>query len=588
MKNNNLLRLAFPFIDDIKNYSLSKFSHDIQAAATVALIALPQAMAYALIAGVSPQYGIYAVIVGSVVGALFGFYRYTHTGPVNTSSIVVAATMAPFLQDGNYWGLFFLLGFLAGFFQFFAALLRLGNLAQFISRSVILGFTTGAGLLIAVNQLPNAIGIPKESAANFMQRLNQIILHIDSADLYHIAVALGTIVLILLIQRYSFKSESGLPYLPAHLIAVLVMAFLVYYLGWTDKGIELVGKIDASLPPLSLPEFSWSAIYQMSSGGIALALIMTAEIVASTRSNAAISGDKTNLNRELYGQGLAKMVVSFFSGMPVSASFTRTLLNYRAGAQTRFASAISGFVILMLILLFSDPVAQIPLAALAGMIILIAVRMINWKAIIITLRITPSDALAFIGTFLATLLLPLDTAIFIGVATSLIMFLRRVQYPRVIELCYDEKTDTFDELPADSENNNDIVIVHLEGDMFFGGADFLEEEMMKIAKRKHVKAIILRLKRAVLIDATSIMAMMQFASYMKHHGKILLVSGMTDEEARLFERSGLEELVGKENLFYSGSHIFGSTKKALKRARELLTEHNKTAEDGSISQRSSG
>ena len=566
------MHLAFPFLSDIQTYSLNKFSRDIQAAATVALIALPQAMAYALIAGVSPQYGIYAVIVGSGVGALFGFYRYTHTGPVNTSSIVIAVTMAPFVREGNFWGLFFLLGFLSGFFQFAAALLRLGNLAQFISRSVILGFTTGAGLLIAVNQLPIALGIPGGGAENFLQKINQIVLQLGAADFLHVLVAFGTVGLILFLQRISPKSDSGLPYLPAHLLSVLLMALLVYYLDWTSEGIELVGSIEASFPPFSLPLFSWEAIYKLSAGGMALALITTAEVVASTKSNAALSGDKTNMNRELYGQGLAKIVVSFFSGMPVSASFTRTMLNYRAGAATRFASALSGVMILMIILLFSNPVSKIPLASLAGMIILIAVRMINWKAILIALRITLSDASALVGTFLATLLLPLDTAIFIGVAISLVMFLRRVQYPRVIELYYDEKTDTFDELPPDSDNKEEIVIVHLEGDMFFGGADFLEEEMMKIARREHVKAIILRLKRAVLIDATTVMAMMQFASYVKHKGKILLISGMTDEEGKLFERSGLEETIGKENLFYSGNHIFGSTKKALRRAKKLVME----------------
>ncbi|RMF68302.1 MAG: SulP family inorganic anion transporter, partial [Calditrichaeota bacterium] len=303
---------------------------------------------------------------------------------------------------------------------------------------------------------------------------------------------------------------------------------------------------------------------------LALALISTAEAIASSKSVAALSGDRVQANQELVGQGLAKMTVAFFSGMPVSGSFTRTALNYRAGAQTRFASVFSSFILLVAVVLFSPITRYIPVAALAGIIIVIATKMVNWRHVVLSFKATPSDAAVLVTTFAATLLFSLDVAIFLGVGLSLVLFLRKAQHPRLIELDYDEKNG-FQELSRPGERLiPEISIVHIEGDVFFGAAEFFENEIGRIASRPDLKVLILRLKRACCLDATSILSLMQFVEYMKKHDKLLIISGVTREERKIFHRTGLVKLLGRENIFFSDPTVLKSTRDALSRALEYI------------------
>jgi SulP family sulfate permease len=300
------------------------------------------------------------------------------------------------------------------------------------------------------------------------------------------------------------------------------------------------------------------------------------ESISSAKSVASFSGDPIDADRELAGQGLAKMGAAFFSGIPVSGSLTRSALSYRAGAVTRFANVASGILLAIIMLVFTPIVRYIPVAALAGMLILIAANMVNWEHARIALRVTRADAFAMFATFAAALVYPLDLAIYIGVGVSLVLFLRRVQMPRLIELA-DDGAGGFRELKnSDPRPRSAISIVHVEGDVFFGAAESLEQEIQKFARRTELRALILRLKRAYHLDATFILTLTKLHDDLKKGGKLLLISGATPEVAQVLCRSGMDRAIGAENIFFSDATIFKSTRAALERAIEWA---NRTEEE---------
>jgi SulP family sulfate permease len=553
--------------------------HDLSAGLTVAFVALPQCMAYALIAGVDPQYGLYAFMVGSIVGALFGSSRHLQTGPTNATSIVVASTLAIYLGHDNFMGLVFLLGLLSGFIQLAAGLLRLGNLTQFISRSVLVGFIAGAALWIVANQLPNLLGVPREIHNSVFDELWYVFQNLGNTQLHVLLLGIGTILVALFMNRISPKSSTGIPLLPSYLIAILAAALMVSIFGLDARGVRIVGDISGTLPTFSLPVLNLDVVRTLTPGAIAIALIGFAESTSAAKTVASFVGDKLHLDRDFIGQGLAKIFSSFLSGIPVSGSLTRTVLCYRAGAATKFANVFAGILFLLIVLFFSPIVKYIPLAGLAGIVMIIAANMIDWQYVKLAFRSTNSDALAMIATFVSALMLPLDTAIYIGVGLSLALFLRMASTPNIIELNFDEGVGFHELADAKERSIPELSIVHVEGDIFFGGVDFMEDEIQKIARRDDLKVLILRLKRALSVDASTIMALKRIHAELKRQNKLLLISGTTKEVNEIFHRSGLDHVIGEENILYSGKTILKSTHAAVAHALEYLNrEHGRSYE----------
>jgi SulP family sulfate permease len=540
---------------------------DFFAGLTIALFALPQSMAYALLAGVEPKYGLYAYIVGAIIGSLFGSSRHLQTGPTNATSIVAASALG---MIAAFWGadlvFVFTLALLAGLFQLGAGILRLGNLTQFISRSVLVGFIAAAGLLIIVNQLPNLLGIPAYSSTSAFAVVQHVLTNLDHLRWDTLGLGALTVILGLLLHTFSPRSKTGVPLLPSHLLSILAAAAVVWLFKLDQQGVRVVGDLPVSLPPFSLPSFDTKVWYVLAPGALAVALIGVAESISSAKSVASFSGDRIDVDRELIGQGLAKIGVAFFSGIPVSGSLTRTVLSYRVGALTRFANIASGIFLALIMLVFAPLARYIPVAALAGMLVLIAVNMVNWEHARIALRATRADALAMLAVFAAALVYPLDLAIYIGVGVSVVLFLRGAQMPRLIELAYDGAGGFRELKNSDPRPLPVISIVHVEGDVFFGAAESLEAEIQKIVQRKELRVLILRLKRAYALDATFALTLIKLHADLKKAGKLLLISGATPQVATLFRRSGVDRVIGADNIFFSDATIFKSTRAALARA----------------------
>lgn len=576
-----------PFFERFPKYDGENLRRDLMAGLTVAFVALPQSMAYALVAGVKPEYGLYAFIVGSIIGALFGSSRHLQTGPTNATSIVVGSTLAAFASHEHFMGLVFLLGFLAGFFQLAAGLFRLGNLTQFISRSVVAGFIAGAGCLIITDQLPNLLGMSHYQTSSVVEGLFQVLSHLNLIHPLTLSIGVGTILLVLLINKISPRTSSGQTILPAYALAIFAAAAVVAILDLDSKGVKIVGEIRGSLPPLSMPAWNLNMIQSLTPGAIAIALIGLAESVSASKTVASFSGDKLNPDREFIGQGLAKIVTAFFSGIPVSGSLNRTVFCYRVGAATKFANIFAGILTAAIVLFFSPVARYIPLASLAGIMMITAGTMADRHYIRLAWRSTRSDAAAMIITFAAALVFPLDTAIYLGVAVSIALFLRRVRTPHLIELNYDPYAgfqeiapptspgaftngDSTAQSPPISRSIPELSIIHVEGDIFFGGVEYLEDEILKIARREEVKVIILRMKRALSLDATSILALIKTNDEIKKQDKLLLISGATERIEKIFHKSGFEEVIGEEHIFYARKTLFQSTLEALDHAIKYI------------------
>ena len=550
---------------------------DLLAGLTVAFVALPQCMAYALLAGVAPQYGLYAFMVASIVGSLAGSSRHLQTGPTNASSIVAASALTAYVGREDFMAIVFLLTLLSGLFQLILGLLKLGNLTQLVSSSVLLGFTSGAGVLIVANQIPNLLGLPSKGSISVLGQAGYVVSRIADTNPTVLALGVGTFFLALFLSKISPKSPAGAPLLPAYLLAILGAAGAVAFLGLHETGVRVVGNIPASLPPLSMPTFSWDLIQTLAPGAIALSLIGLAEAYAGAKSVASFSGDRIDTNREFVGQGLAKIVVAFFSGIPVSGSLTRSALMYQAGAASKKAHVFAGVLLAGLVVALGPVTRYIPVASLAGILLIIAVKMVRWEHVKLALTATRSDALAFLATFASALLLPLADAIYVGVGVSLALFVRRMRVPRVVELVYDERNGFSEVTDADERPCPEVAIVHVEGPLFFGAAEYLEDRCLKVASRPEVQAVILRLKRTAALDSTTLLALGNLSAAMKRQDKLLIISGATPEVEELLHRVHLIDVLGPENVFVTHATILESTKQALDRALDYIKKRKTRA-----------
>ena len=283
-------------------YLRESFRADLFASTTLALFALPQCMAYALLAGIEPKYGLYAFIVASVVGAVFGSSRHLQTGPVNAVSILVASTMAAYIDHSDFVGMILLLTLMAGILQLSAGLLRLGNLTQFISRSVLEGFIGAGGLLIVVNQLPNLLGVPSRSSVSILEGIALIFTNLHGVRFDALGLGVGTMALVILLKQFSPKNKVGLPLIPSYLLAILAAMGVVMLFGLDARGVRAVGDVPQSLPPFRVPMLELDTIRTLVPGAFAIALIGLAEAISIGRSVAVQSGDRIDSDREFIGQ----------------------------------------------------------------------------------------------------------------------------------------------------------------------------------------------------------------------------------------------------------------------------------------------
>lgn len=560
-----------------KHYLSTHLKADAIAGLTVAVMGVPQAMAYAVIAELPPIYGLYTAMITCVVAALFGSSNHLVTGPTNAICMVILSLVAhlPEKYGLDRFEIVLLLTFLVGAIQLSLGLLRLGGIIKYVSHAVVIGFTAGAGILIAFNQIKNLIGIQfLERPEHFYEVIGATAKQLGNTNPYALTIGLLTIALVIFIPRINAK-------LPGAFIAVVVSGAISYLLGWHqpdigDWKVEIVKDIEPIQASFSnmlhLPESILSPNLELTRelgiGAVALAVLGLIEAASIARAVASQSGQRLDFNKEFIGQGAGNIAGSFFSSFAGSGSFTRTAVNFKSGAVTRMAAVFSAIWTALTILLLADVANYIPKASLAGILIVIAYTMIDKKRLVVTWRSTRNSRVVLFGTLAATLVIPLEYAIIVGVSLSLILLLRTTGTTDLTQLVFNDDT-TIDEVPFNRAPESEVVTVNMEGDLYFAAAEDLDYELLSCITPK-TRVVILRMKRLRTVGSTAMAILEHFWQILNERDLKLVVCGIEEDLKKVMTGSGLRNRIGEQNIFYADNRLFQSTELARARALSMV------------------
>ncbi len=529
-------------------------------------MAFPQAMAYALIAGLPIEYGLYSSVGACLIGPWFMGSRFNSYGATNATAVLILSIFSVLnLPHEQMLIAVPVLVFLAGIVLIVGALANVAKLIQYVSKTVIAGYITAAALQIIINQLKNVLGIEIQKSASLITVFWNTLQGIERTHWASLSLAVVTYLIYVLFNKYTPKFP--------------VVALVMVASGAVSFVMSLYGFQVATLSSIELSNWSFANIHldlnlinQLATPALALAFLITLEANSIGKSLAARAGDRLNLNQEMLGLGYANVGSALFGGMAASASLTRSMLNFKSGAYSAMSSVISAIIIIVLILGLKDFIRYIPIPSLAVVVIIIGVSLINKHQIRIVSKSTRSDGIVFFITMIAGLFLALDTAIYLGTATAIILFLHKVAEPELIEYSFNEKgqlTELRDD-PA-RKRNPEVSIVHVEGELFFGASEVFYNQIRRICEEPHLKILILKLRNAHRLDASAILALEELITLMRENNRHLIISEARKETIRIFKRSQLLDMIGRENIFPDRiDNPTYSTARALKRAVSLL------------------
>lgn len=583
---------------DLQAYSLATFRQDAIAGISLALLTLPQAMAYALLAGLPLTCGIFATIYSSIIAALFGSSRHLVVGPSNAIAILIQSGTADILYT-YYRGLNYAeqeiaavniliqLTLLVGIIQILAAWCRLGKLTQFVSHSVIVGYISGAALAMLINQTFVFLGIPRQAGVHSLyEHAAYLVSHISQLQWTTAFIGCGSLAILITCKRSKLK-------LPAGAITLVVAGFVVEAFGLSSYSgsshlsnpyseelflpnvmvVGDTGELYETFPNINFPFFNMRIVSGILPVAFAIAMLSVMETASVAKSIAANSGQRLSINQEIFGIGLANLTSAFIGAMPVSGSPSRSGLNYQSGGQTRFAAIINGCLVCLAVFLLGFFVTRIPLTALAALLLVTAVSIVNIKQLSVCLRATNADAFVLWATLLSCIFFSLDIAFYIGVVLSITFYLKKAALPQLVEYDIEDSGDLRN-LDAQAIHAHRIIrVIKVEGELFFGAADLFQTTLKTIAEDDtSTKVIILQLKNARDIDATVCLALQQLHGYLKKSGRHLVACGLTPQVWEVLSNSGLVEQFGKDNLFlFDEKHPHQHMQRALQCARSLIT-----------------
>ena len=563
------------------NYDSTKARRDLIAGLTVAAVSLPQGITYALVAGVDPKFGVYSAIVVTFVASVFGSSSHLINGPTSAISLLVFSSLA-FLDPENRTVLFeslFLLGVLVGTFQILIAVFKLGDLTRYISESIISGFILAAAVLIALGQLGNALGVKDRGNGRMsvLKRTHLTLFHGDAINYRAVLLSVATVVLAValrwLVRRYR------LPQLD--LLAVLVIAAVIAYAaGWSSEdhsgntAVALTAKIPKSLPFPHIPDVQLGTLGQLSQGALAIAFIGLLEALSIAKAIAYQSGQKIDYNRQILAEGLANLTGGFFQAVPGSGSVSRSPIAFQAGAATRFSGVISAVAVAVVVLLFAPLLHYMPKAALAGLLLITAARLIDYKRLRYTIRASRYDAGLVIITALTGVLLDLDTAVLLGVGLSILLFVPRAAKLKARELVVAPERVVRERVAGDPADPS-IVIYDFEGELFFGAAPELERYLAELQNRveqEGIEFVVLRLKRVRHPDAVVTERIERFLREETARGVTVLLAGVQPDMWTLLKNVGVDRWFSSKQVFPEEDEEFSATLKAVRYARGQLED----------------
>ncbi len=528
---------------------------DLIAGITVALVLVPQSMAYAQLAGLPAYYGLYASFLPGMVAALFGSSRQLATGPVAVVSLMTASALEPIAQ-GNaelYIAYAVMLALMVGLFQMALGLLRLGVLVNFLSHPVVVGFTNAAAIIIGTSQLGKLFGVSVESAEHTYETVfNTVIEAFHNAHFETMLMALFALGIMISLRRY-------LPKVPNVLTAVVVTTLISWAVGFEAMGGKVVSSIPAGLPALALPEIDFQVMGQLLSVTVTIAVIGFMEAISIAKAMAARTRQRLDANQELVGQGLGNIVSSFSQGYAVSGSFSRSAVNIGAGARTGFSAVTTGAVVGITLLMLTPLLYHLPQATLAAVIIMAVINLVKVDPIKHAWKVQRHDAAVAVITFGLTIIWAphLDKGIMVGVMLSLMLFLYRSMAPRVAVLSRDTDGTLRDADVRKLETCRNISLIRFDGPLYFANTGYFEDKVLeRVALKPDLKFVIIDAEGINEIDATGEEMLHHLVHRLKQVGVELLIARAKKQLWDTFERTKLMEKLGRDHVFALRTQAF--------------------------------
>jgi len=520
---------------------------DLVAGVTVALVLIPQSMAYAQLAGLPPYYGLYAAFLPVLIAALWGSSSQLGTGPVAVVSLLTAASVSQFAEVGSpeFIALAIMLAFLVGAFQFLLGLLKLGVVVNFLSHPVIVGFTNAAAMIIALSQLNKIFGVAKERSEHFLVDIWGVFAHIGDTHLITFLFGAGAFAVMWIMK-------SKLPKVPGVLVAVVLTILLSWGIGLEGLGGNVVGEIPQGLPPFAMPTFDMSLFSSMLASAIVISLIGFMEAISIAKAMAAKTKERIDPNQELIGQGLANMVGSFTSSYPASGSFSRSAVNLNAGAVTGMSSVYTAIIVMVTLLFLTPLLYHLPKAVLAAVIMMAVLGLINFKAMKHAWKVSKHDGIASIVTFVATLgFAPhLEKGIMIGAGLAIGLYLYRTMRPRVAILGRYKDGTLRDVSVRNLKTSDEIIAIRFDGSLYFANVSFFEEAIINAVSEKPSASHILIVSDAInQLDASGEEVLHHLHERLKENNIRMVFSGLKRQVLQVMRRSNLMDAISEENIF---------------------------------------
>ncbi len=549
------------WVSELKNPGILRA--DIIAGTTVALILIPQSMAYAQLAGLPPELGLYAAFLVPIVAALFGSSRQLQNGPVAIISLMTAAALIPLnLQPEQYIAYAAMLAIVAGLIQVVLGLLRLGVLVDFLSHPVVIGFTNAAAIVISSLQIGKMLGINHDSGSHLYETL-WLLINLIPEQTHYPTLLMGSFSLLMLML---FKKLT--PKLPGILLTVITATTASWAIQFDSMGGQIVGEIKSGLPSFVTPTIDTNDLPALLLPALMIALLSFVEAFSIAKAVASKTRQHLSANQEMVGKGLANLVAGFTQGYAVSGSFSRTAVAFDSGAKTGFAAIVSGIIVGLTLLFLTPLLYYLPIATLAAVIIIAVISMIHFQPFKHAWRVNPHDGFVALVVFVTTLYMAphLEWGIFIGVALSLSLYIFRTMEPHFAEIALDKDGIYRDAQLNGMETSVNLAIYRFDGDLYFANAGYLEKQLLNaVADKKALKVIVLDLEAVDQIDATGEEMLTQMSMHLKEAGIEFYITRPKFKLTDALKRSGLYGIIGEE-------HFFAKRVRALKYIKEKYGE----------------
>lgn len=552
----------------LKGYSKERFMSDLMAGIIVGIVALPLAIAFGIASGVSPEKGLITAIIGGFIVSFLGGSSVQIGGPTGAFIVIVYGIIQNFGIEGLA-----IATVIAGLMLILMGFLKLGTVIKFIPYPIVVGFTSGIALTIFTTQIKDLFGLHIEKMpADFLSKWTVYFEHFSSFSGGSILIGIASILIIALTPLISKK-------IPGSLIAILLVTIVVYllrtYLGIT--GIETIGDrftINASIPQPEPISFNMETINRLLPSAFTIAILGAIESLLSATVADGVTGDRHNSNTELIAQGTANLIVPLFGGIPVTGAIARTMTNINNGGRTPVAGIVHAFV-LLLILLFLGPLTKhIPMACLAGILVIVSYNMSEWRTFSRLMKSTKSDTAVLLTTFLLTVIFDLTIAIEIGLLIAMLLFMRRVAETTHVSLTTDKLDLTQEgEFPHDKETliiPKDVEVYEIDGPFFFGVASKFDECMKVLAEKPRVR--IIRMRKVPFMDTTGLHNLENLYYLSENENIVFVLSGVNENVRNLIKRCGLADKIGEEN-------ICSDINEALARTNEIISRLRSSKKD---------